>query len=185
MTTEIINELKSKMEKSIESLVREFAAIRAGHANANLLERVSVNYYGADTPVQQLAGISVPEPRMLLVTPYDKSSIDDILKAINMANLGVNPTSDGNVIRITVPALTEERRKELVKEAKKEAENAKVAIRNVRRDSNEDLKKQEKNGEITEDDLRNQTEEVQNITNDFIKQIDDLTTQKENDILEV
>lgn len=122
---------------------------------------------------------------MLVVQPYDKSSVEDVLKAINAANLGVNPTSDGTVIRISVPALTEERRKELVKEAKKEAENAKVAIRNVRRDSNEDLKKQEKNGEITEDDLRNQTEEVQNITNDFIKQIDDLTTQKENDILEV
>lgn len=185
MTTEIINELKSKMEKSIESLVREFAAIRAGHANANLLERVSVNYYGADTPVQQLAGISVPEPRMLLVTPYDKSSIDDILKAINMANLGVNPTSDGNVIRITVPALTEERRKELVKEAKKEAENAKVAIRNIRRDANDALKKAEKNGELTEDDLKSFTDDVQTETDNHIKKIDVLTAEKESSILEV
>ncbi|ATD30569.1 ribosome recycling factor [Macrococcoides bohemicum] len=185
MTTEIINELKSKMEKSIESLVREFAAIRAGHANANLLERVSVNYYGADTPVQQLAGISVPEPRMLLVTPYDKSSIDDILKAINMANLGVNPTSDGNVIRITVPALTEERRKELVKEAKKEAENAKVAIRNIRRDANDALKKAEKNGELTEDDLKSFTDDVQTETDNHIKKIDALTAEKESSILEV
>lgn len=185
MTIEIINELKSKMEKSIESLVREFAAIRAGHANANLLERVSVNYYGADTPVQQLAGISVPEPRMLLVTPYDKSSIDDILKAINMANLGVNPTSDGNVIRITVPALTEERRKELVKEAKKEAENAKVAIRNIRRDANDALKKAEKNGELTEDDLKSFTDDVQTETDNHIKKIDALTAEKESSILEV
>ncbi|MFC6119072.1 ribosome recycling factor [Macrococcoides bohemicum] len=185
MTTEIINELKSKMEKSIESLVREFAAIRAGHANANLLERVSVNYYGADTPVQQLAGISVPEPRMLLVTPYDKSSIDDILKAINMANLGVNPTSDGNVIRITVPALTEERRKELVKEAKKEAENAKIAIRNIRRDANDALKKAEKNGELTEDDLKSFTDNVQTETDNHIKKIDALTAEKESSILEV
>ena len=185
MTTEIINELKSKMEKSIESLVREFAAIRAGHANANLLERISVNYYGADTPVQQLAGISVPEPRMLLVTPYDKSSIDDILKAINMANLGVNPTSDGNVIRITVPALTEERRKELVKEAKKEAENAKVAIRNIRRDANDALKKAEKNGELTEDDLKSFTDDVQTETDNHIKKIDALTAEKESSILEV
>ncbi|TDM42202.1 ribosome recycling factor [Macrococcoides goetzii] len=185
MTTEIINDLKSKMEKSIESLVREFAGIRAGHANANLLERVSVNYYGADTPVQQLAGISVPEPRMLLVTPYDKTSIDDILKAINMANLGVNPTSDGNVIRITVPALTEERRKELVKEAKKEAENAKVAIRNIRRDANDALKKAEKNGELTEDDLKSFTDDVQTETDNHIKKIDALTAEKENSILEV
>lgn len=185
MTTEIINDLKSKMEKSIESLQRDFAAIRAGHANANLLERVSVNYYGADTPVQQLAGISVPEPRMLLVTPYDKTSIDDILKAINMANLGVNPTSDGNVIRITVPALTEERRKELVKEAKKEAENAKVAIRNIRRDANDALKKAEKNGELTEDDLKSYTDQVQTETDNHIKKIDALTTEKENSILEV
>ncbi|WP_414043325.1 ribosome recycling factor [Macrococcus animalis] len=185
MTTEIINDLKSKMEKSIESLQRDFAAIRAGHANANLLERVTVNYYGADTPVQQLAGISVPEPRMLLVTPYDKTSIDDILKAINMANLGVNPTSDGNVIRITVPALTEERRKELVKEAKKEAENAKVAIRNIRRDANDALKKAEKNGELTEDDLKSFTEDVQKQTDNYIKKIDTLTTEKENSILEV
>ena len=137
------------------------------------------------TPIQQLAGISVPEARLLVVQPYDKSSIDNVLKAINAANLGVNPTSDGTVIRISVPALTEERRKELVKDAKKEAENAKVAIRNVRRDSNEDLKKQEKNGDISEDDLRNQTEQVQKITDDFIKKIDELTVQKENDILEV
>ncbi|MCU7556618.1 ribosome recycling factor [Macrococcus capreoli] len=185
MTIEILNDLKTKMQKSIESLQRDFAAIRAGHANANLLERVSVNYYGADTPVQQLAGISVPEPRMLLVTPYDKSSIDDILKAINMANLGVNPTSDGNVIRITVPALTEERRKELVKEAKKEAENAKVAIRNIRRDANDALKKAEKNGELTEDDLKSFTEDVQKETDNHIKKIDTLTTEKENSILEV
>ncbi|MCE4956749.1 ribosome recycling factor [Macrococcoides caseolyticum] len=185
MTTEILNDLKSKMQKSIESLQRDFAAIRAGHANANLLERVSVNYYGADTPVQQLAGISVPEPRMLLVTPYDKSSIDDILKAINMANLGVNPTSDGNVIRITVPALTEERRKELVKEAKKEAENAKVAIRNIRRDANDALKKAEKNGELTEDDLKSFTDDVQTETDNHIKKIDTLTAEKESSILEV
>lgn len=185
MSTEIINEVKTKMQKSIESLQREFAGIRAGHANANLLDRVQVNYYGADTPVQQLAGISVPEPRMLLVTPYDKTSIDDILKAINMANLGVNPTSDGNVIRITVPALTEERRKELVKEAKKEAENAKIAIRNIRRDANDNLKKAEKNGELTEDDLKSFTDDVQSETDKFIKEIDILTEEKEADILEV
>ena len=169
--SDIINETKSKMQKSIDNLSRELANISAGRANSNLLNGVNVDYYGAPTPVQQLASINVPEARLLVISPYDKSSVGNIEKAINAANLGVNPSSDGEVIRISVPALTEERRKELVKEAKKEAENAKVAIRNVRRDSNEDLKKQEKNGEITEDDLRNQTEEVQNITNDFIKPI--------------
>ena len=183
--SDILQDTKSKMKKSIDNLSRELANISAGRANSNLLNGVTVDYYGAPTPVQQLASINVPEARLLVISPYDKSSVGNIEKAINAANLGVNPSSDGEVIRISVPALTEERRKELVKDVKKIGENAKVAIRNVRRDSNEDLKKQEKNGEITEDDLRNQTEEVQNITNDFIKQIDDLTTQKENDILEV
>ena len=182
---DVIKETKSKMNKTIESFSRDLAGIRTGHANANLLDRVNVEYYGVPTPIKQLAGISVPEARLLVVQPYDKSSVEDVLKAINAANLGVNPTSDGTVIRITVPALTEERRKELVKEAKKEAENAKVAIRNVRRDSNEDLKKQEKNGDISEDDLRTQTDKVQEVTDDFIKQIDDLTTEKEKDILEI
>ncbi|KAA1036963.1 ribosome recycling factor [Macrococcus equipercicus] len=185
MTTAIINEAKDKMSKSIDSLTREFAGIRAGNASANLLDRVTVNYYGADTPVQQLAGISVPEARMLVVSPYDKTSINDILKAINQANLGLNPTSDGNVIRITVPALTEERRKDLVKDAKKEAENAKVAIRNIRRDANDALKKAEKSGELTEDDLKSFTDDVQNLTNDYIKKIDSLTDSKEKDIMAV
>lgn len=185
MTTAIINEAKQKMTKSLESLTRELAGIRAGNASANLLDRVSVNYYGADTPVQQLAGISVPEARMLVVTPYDKTSIDDILKAINQANLGVNPTSDGNVIRITVPALTEERRKDLVKEARKEAENSKVAIRNIRRDANDELKKAQKAGELTEDDLKGFTDDVQDLTNDHIKKIDAMADEKEKDIMAV
>lgn len=185
MTTAIINEAKQKMTKSLESLTRELAGIRAGNASANLLDRVSVNYYGADTPVQQLAGISVPEARMLVVTPYDKTSIDDILKAINQANLGVNPTSDGNVIRITVPALTEERRKDLVKEARKEAENSKVAIRNIRRDANDELKKAQKAGELTEDDLKGFTDDVQDLTNDHIKKIDAMADDKEKDIMAV
>lgn len=185
MSNSIINDAKEKMIKSIENLTRELASIRAGHANANLLDRVTVDYYGAPTPVQQLAGMSVPEPRLLVVSPYDKNSIDDIVKAINQANLGVNPTSDGNVIRITVPALTEERRRELVKEARKEAENSKIAIRNIRRDANDDLKKQEKSAEISEDELRALTEDVQKLTDDYIKQIDKLADNKEQDILEV
>ncbi|WP_283589231.1 ribosome recycling factor, partial [Staphylococcus nepalensis] len=139
----------------------------------------------APTPVQQLASISVPEARLLVISPYDKSSVGNIEKAINAANLGVNPSNDGEIIRISIPALTEERRKELVKEVKKIGEDSKVAVRNVRRDSNDELKKQEKNGDITEDDLRTQTNEVQKITDDSIKDIDKLLEEKEQDIMSV
>ena len=140
--SDIINDTKTKMKKSIDSLSRELANISAGRANSNLLNGVTVDYYGAPTPIQQLASISVPEARLLVISPYDKSSVANVEKAINAANLGVNPSSDGEVIRISVPALTEERRKELVKEVKKIGEDSKVAVRNVRRDSNDELKKQ-------------------------------------------
>ena len=183
--SDIINDTKNKMKKSIDSLSRELANISAGRANSNLLNGVTVDYYGAPTPVQQLASINVPEARLLVISPYDKSSVADIEKAINAANLGVNPSSDGEVIRISVPALTEERRKELVKDVKKIGENAKVAIRNVRRDSNDELKKQQKDGDITEDDLRSQTEDVQKLTDDSIKQVDELLDEKEKDIMSV
>ena len=169
--SDIINDTKSKMKKSIDNLSRELANINAGRANSNLLNGVTVDYYGAPTPVQQLASINVPEARLLVISPYDKSSVGNIEKAINAANLGVNPSSDGEVIRISVPALTEERRKELVKEVKKIGENAKVAVRNVRRDSNDSLKKQEKDGDITEDDLRAQTDDIQKLTDDSIKAV--------------
>lgn len=142
--SDIINETKSRMQKSIESLSRELANISAGRANSNLLNGVTVDYYGAPTPVQQLASINVPEARLLVISPYDKSSVADIEKAIIAANLGVNPTSDGEVIRIAVPALTEERRKERVKDVKKIGEEAKVSVRNIRRDMNDQLKKDEK-----------------------------------------
>lgn len=183
--SDIINHTKSKMTKTIDSFSRELANISAGRANSNLLNGVTVDYYGAPTPVQQLASINVPEARLLVISPYDKSSVADVEKAIIAANLGVNPSSDGEVIRISVPALTEERRKELVKEVKKIAENAKVAIRNVRRDSNDFLKKQEKDGDITEDDLRSQTDDVQKLTDDSIKEVDRLLEEKENDIMSV
>ncbi|MDT3959626.1 ribosome recycling factor [Staphylococcus kloosii] len=183
--SDIINDTKSKMKKSIDNLSRELANISAGRANSNLLNGVTVDYYGAPTPVQQLASINVPEARLLVISPYDKSSVGNIEKAINAANLGVNPSSDGEVIRISVPALTEERRKELVKEVKKIGENAKVAVRNVRRDSNDSLKKQEKDGDITEDDLRSQTDDIQKLTDDSIKEIDNLLEDKEQDILSV
>ena len=183
--SEIIQDTKSRMKKSIENLSRELANISAGRANSNLLNGVNVYYYGAPTPVQQLASINVPEARLLVISPYDKSSVADIEKAIIAANLGVNPTSDGEVIRITVPALTEERRKELVKNVKKIGEDSKVSIRNIRRDINDQLKKDEKNGDITEDDLRSQTEDVQKVTDNSIKEIDNLVDEKEKDIMSV
>ena len=176
--SEIIQDTKSRMQKSIDNLSRELANISAGRANSNLLNGVNVDYYGAPTPVQQLASINVPEARLLVISPYDKTSVADIEKAIIAANLGVNPTSDGEVIRISVPALTEERRKELVKNVKKIGEDAKVSIRNIRRDINDQLKKDEKNGDITEDDLRSQTEDVQKATDNSIKEIDNLVDEK-------
>lgn len=183
--SDIIKDTKSRMQKSIDNLSRELANISAGRANSNLLNGVTVDYYGAPTPVQQLASINVPEARLLVISPYDKSSVADIEKAIIAANLGVNPTSDGEVIRISVPALTEERRKELVKEVKKIGEDAKVSIRNIRRDINDQLKKDEKNGDITEDDLRSQTDDVQKATDISIKEIDQLVADKEKDIMSV
>ncbi|WP_436962736.1 ribosome recycling factor [Staphylococcus shinii] len=183
--SDIINDTKSKMQKSVDNLSRELANISAGRANSNLLNGVTVDYYGAPTPVQQLASISVPEARLLVIAPYDKSSVGNIEKAINAANLGVNPSSDGEVIRISVPALTEGRRKDLVKEVKKIGEDAKVAVRNVRRDANDELKKQQKNADITEDDLKSQTADVQKLTDDSIKEIDKLLEEKEQDIMSV
>ncbi|EOB9486799.1 ribosome recycling factor [Staphylococcus aureus] len=183
--SDIINETKSRMQKSIESLSRELANISAGRANSNLLNGVTVDYYGAPTPVQQLASINVPEARLLVISPYDKTSVADIEKAIIAANLGVNPTSDGEVIRIAVPALTEERRKERVKDVKKIGEEAKVSVRNIRRDMNDQLKKDEKNGDITEDELRSGTEDVQKATDNLIKEIDQMIADKEKDIMSV
>ncbi|EGQ2856549.1 ribosome recycling factor [Staphylococcus pseudintermedius] len=182
---EIIQDAKTRMKKSTENLSRELAQINAGRANSNLLAGVQVDYYGAPTPVQQLASINVPEARLLVVSPYDKTSLADIEKAIIAANLGVNPTSDGDVIRIMVPALTEERRKEIVKEVKKTGENAKVSIRNIRRDANDTLKRQEKDGDISEDELCNGSDEVQKITDSSIKEIDQLVADKEKDIMSV
>ncbi|AKP46894.1 MULTISPECIES: ribosome recycling factor [Bacillus] len=185
MTKQVIEQAKDKMSKAIQALSRELATIRAGRANASLLDKVVVDYYGAPTPVNQLASISVPEARLLVIQPYDKSVVGEVEKAILKSDLGLTPTSDGSVIRITIPPLTEERRKELVKLVRKEAEEAKVAVRNVRRDANEDLKKLEKNGEITEDDLRGYTEDVQKITDEHVKKIDDMAKKKEKEIMEV
>ncbi|WRP08472.1 ribosome recycling factor [Rossellomorea aquimaris] len=185
MPNTIITNAKERMTKAIQTFSRELASIRAGRANASLLDKITVDYYGAPTPVNQLAGISIPEARMLVIQPYDKSALGDIEKAIMKSDLGITPTSDGNIIRIVVPALTEERRKELVKLVKKEAEDAKVAIRNIRRDANDELKKKEKSGDITEDDLRGYSDDVQKATDESIVKIDAIAKDKEQEMLEV
>lgn len=185
MAQAIMKDTTDRMEKSIESLNRQLASIRAGRANASLLDRVVVEYYGAPTPLNQMASVSVPEPRLLVVQPYDKTIIDDVEKAILASDIGITPSNDGTVIRLAVPALTEERRKELVKEVGKEAEDAKVAIRNIRRDANDDLKKLEKDGELTEDELRRYNDDVQALTDDFIKKVDESVKVKEEEILDI
>ncbi|WP_102028247.1 ribosome recycling factor [Salirhabdus sp. Marseille-P4669] len=181
----IIKETNEKMEKSIQAYSRQLATVRAGRANPALLDSVQVEYYGALTPLKQLATVSAPEPRMLLITPFDKTAINDMERAILKADLGLTPSNDGNVIRINIPALTEERRKELVKVVRKYAEEAKVVIRNIRRDANDDLKKSEKDGELTEDELRGYQDDVQKSTDNFIRKIDDLTKEKEEEVLSV
>lgn len=185
MTKQVIDQTKDKMEKSVQAFSREIASIRAGRANASLLDKITVDYYGAPTPINQLAGVSTPEARLLVIQPYDKTALGDIEKAIMKSDLGISPSNDGSVIRLAIPALTEERRKDLAKLVKKEAEEAKVHVRNVRRDGNEDLKKLEKNGDITEDDLRSFQEDVQKLTDQYIAKIDDLAKEKENEIMEV
>lgn len=185
MATQVHDELKNKMSKTLNVLKEELTSIRAGRANPHILDRVTVSYYGSETPLKQMANISAPEPRMIQVSPYDVSILRDIEKAILIADLGVNPSNDGKVIRIMMPILTEERRKELVKMVKKLGEEAKVAIRNERRDANEKLKKMNKNNELTEDDLKRAEKEVQEQTDDAIKQIDKLLEVKEAEIMEV
>ncbi|MDR1567613.1 MAG: ribosome recycling factor [Streptococcaceae bacterium] len=185
MANELLNQLDDKNKKRLESLARVFGQIRAGRANASLLDRIQVTYYGVPTPLNQLASITIPEARVLLVTPFDKSSIKDIEHEISASDLGITPANDGNVIRLVIPQLTEERRKELAKEVKKEAEEAKVSIRNNRRDILEIAKKQQKTSEITEDDLRTIEKEVQAATDKTVKEIDALIAEKSKELLEV
>ncbi|MFY4773915.1 ribosome recycling factor [Metabacillus sp. RGM 3146] len=185
MSNQILTQSKERMEKAVSSYQRELATVRAGRASASLLDKVVLDYYGAPTPVNQLASINVPEARMLIIQPYDKSVLGDIEKAIQKSDLGLTPSNDGTIIRISIPPLTEERRRELVKLVKKYAEEAKVAVRNIRRDGNDDLKKAEKNGELTEDELRGLTENVQKLTDEYIMNIDKVSKDKEKEIMEV
>lgn len=180
-----MTEAKEKMKKAAQNLQRELGQIRAGRANASLLDRITVNYYGAPTPLNQMASIQIPEARVLMITPFVKSILQDVEKAIMASDIGISPTNDGNVIRLVIPQLTEERRKELAKDVKKEAENAKIAIRNIRRDAIDEYKKQQKNGDITEDDLRGLEKDVQTLTDNSIKEVDKIAADKEKELLEV
>ena len=176
---------EEKMEKSINAMMDEFASIRAGRANPHVLDKIKVDYYGTPTPIQQVGNISVPEARMIVIQPWEKSLIKAIEKAIQASDLGINPSNDGSVIRLVFPERTEDRRKELAKDVKKKGEAAKVAVRNIRRDANEAFKKQEKNNEISEDDLKDATEQIQKITDKAIEKIDKAVENKTKEILTV
>ena len=176
---------EEKMNKSYDALQNEYSSIRAGRANPHVLDKLRVDYYGSPTPLQQVGNISVPEPRMLLIQPWDKSLIKPIEKAILTSDLGINPNNDGSAIRLIFPELTEERRKELAKDVKKKGENAKVAIRNIRRDANETIKKMEKAGEISEDDQELAEDKIQKLTDKMIAKIDKAVEAKTQEIMTV
>lgn len=185
MSTEIIKDAERRMQKAVETAQHDFSTIRTGRANPLILEGIKVDYYGTLTPLNQIAGISTPEPRQLLISPWDKGSLEGIIKAIQASDLGLTPNSDGQTVRLNIPHLTEERRKDLIKQLHKKSEEHKVAVRNVRRDANERLKAQEKKGELSEDDLKREQEEVQKVTDRFCVDIDKLTTAKEAELREV
>lgn len=180
-----ISDVESKMEKSIDSLRFELSTIRAGRANPHILDAVTVDYYGTPTPLNQAANISVPEARLLQIQPWDASLLKEIEKAIQIADLGLVPTNDGKMIRILFPELTEDRRKELAKDVKKKGENAKVAIRNIRRDANDAVKRQNKGGELSDDELSNIEADVQKVTDKFVAEIDRILDEKTKEIMTV
>ena len=178
-------EFESKMKKTLESLESSLDSVRAGRANPAVLSQIQVEYYGTPTPIQQIASVSVPDPRTLVIQPWDGSVLKGIEKAILASELGINPQNDGRVIRLVFPQLTEERRKELAKQVKKYGEEAKVAVRNIRRDAIEKFKKQQKASEITEDDYKNVEKEVQKLTDDYVKKVDDITDNKDKELLAI
>ncbi len=181
----VFNLANEKMEKSINSLKYEYNSIRAGRANAAVLDRISVDYYGSPTPINQMAAISVPEPRVLAIQPWDMSALSLIEKAILASDIGINPSNDGRIIRLVFPALTEERRKQLSKDVSKYAEDAKVAVRQIRRDCIEKIKTMKKNSEITEDDQKRGEDKLQKITDEFVKRIDEIADAKTKEIMEI
>ena len=182
---QVFKTAEEKMTKSVGALMQEYASIRAGRANPGVLDKVVVEYYGAPTPVNQLAAVSVPEPRTLLIQPWDKTSLKAIEKAIQVSDIGLNPQNDGSSIRLNFPPLTEERRKELVKGVYKYSEEAKVAVRSIRRDAIEKLKDMKKKNEITEDDLKGAEKRVQDMTDKFCKEIDEIAVKKDKEIMDI
>ena len=176
---------EDKLEKSLDVLLDEYASIRAGRANPHVLDRLRIDYYGTPTPIQQVGNVTVPEARMIVIQPWEKSLLKEIEKAILVSDLGINPTNDGNVIRLVFPELTEERRKDLAKEVKKKGEGAKVAIRNIRRDAMDSIKKMEKAGDISEDDLKQGEEKIQKITDKMIEKVDKAIETKTKEIMTV
>lgn len=176
---------EEKMEKTLNNLLEEYAGIRAGRANPHVLDKIKVDYYGSPTPIQQVGNISVPEARIIVIQPWEKSLLKAIEKAIQTSDLGINPNNDGSCIRLVFPEMTEDRRKELSKDVKKKGENAKVAIRNIRRDANDTFKKMEKNDEITEDELKEATDKMQKITDKAIEKVDKAVENKTKEILTV
>ena len=185
MPMELIDEYKERMTKTLNVLKAELAGLRAGRANAQVLDRITVDYYGSMTPINQLGNISTPEPRMLIIALWDTKMIPAVEKAIQKSDLGINPANDGKIIRLVFPELTEERRKDLVKTVRKKGEESKVAIRNIRRDLNDQIKKQKKDSVITEDDQKKLEEKGQKMTDEFIKDIDAILAAKEKEILSV
>lgn len=185
MTVEVIKDAERRMQKAVEAAGHDFATLRTGRANPMILEGIKVDYYGTPTPLTQIAGVTAPEPRQLLVTPWDKGALDGIFKAIQSSDIGLTPQSDGHVIRLNIPYLTEERRNDLIKQLHKKTEEHRVAVRNIRRDANEHLKQQQKSSEISEDDQKREQEEVQKLTDKYITEIDKLAVAKEAELKEV
>ncbi|GIO06128.1 ribosome recycling factor [Brevibacillus reuszeri] len=185
MPQSVLKDMEDRMNKAIATLKKDLSSLRAGRANPAMLDRVLVDYYGSPTPISQLANISVPEPRMLIIQPWDKAALKEIDRALQQSDLGISPSNDGVVIRMVIPPLTEERRKDLVKLAGKSGEDSKVAIRNIRRDANDDIKKLEKAATISEDESRRHQESIQKTTDKFIAEVDKIVKDKEKDILEV
>ncbi len=181
----MLEQYEEKMGKSLENLRSEFTSIRAGRANPHVLDNIMVEYYGTPTPLQQVGNITVPDARSLLITPWETSILKDIEKSIMTSDVGITPNNDGKSIRLTFPELTEDRRKELAKDVKKKSENCKVAIRNIRRDANDDFKKQNKNGDISDDELKDIEDKIQKLTDKYIKQTDDMTDSKTKEIMTV
>ncbi|MBI5846381.1 MAG: ribosome recycling factor [Nitrospirae bacterium] len=185
MIQELRKKTNERMQTSIEALKKKFASVRTGRASLSLLDGLTVDYYGTPTPIQQVASLSIPDSRQISIQPWEQKIIPEIEKAIMKSDLGLTPMNDGKLIRINIPALTEERRKQLVKVVKKEAEDAKVAVRNIRRDINEDLKKLEKEKHVSEDEIKKEHDEVQKITDSYVKKVDELLEHKEKEIMEV